>query len=131
MSRWRGWPVRALAIALSLVVHSRAAVAQESGSTVAAGTAPASSVPSLIDTLVARHSAGEPVLAERVSNEASLMELRPQLFAAARAWRQHGNPAGATFLLDLALWSLGREWPDGFLLLRTGEEIVTGRPAAP
>jgi tetratricopeptide (TPR) repeat protein len=117
----------ALALALSLIVSSDAAVAQGDEGTIAAGTAPALSVPSLIDTLVARHSAGEPVLAERFPNEASLMELRSQLFAAARAWRQHGNPAGAAFLLDLALWSLGREWPDGFLLLRTAEETVTGR----
>jgi tetratricopeptide (TPR) repeat protein len=128
---WRGWLLRALALglALSLTVNSARAVAQGSAGTVAAGTAPALSAPSLIDSLVARHSAGELVLAERVPNEASFLELRPELFAAARAWRQQLNPAGATFLLDLALWSLGHEWADGLLLMRMAEEIVTGQSA--
>lgn len=103
---------------MSLIVGSDAAIAQGNENP--------------IDALLTRYAAGEPVLADRVPTEASLDVLRPDLLAAARLWRQPWNPLGAAFLLDLALWSLAREWRDGLWLLRTAEGIVTGRqtPAA-
>jgi tetratricopeptide (TPR) repeat protein len=84
-----------------------------------------------IGRLVDRYAAGESVFAQAFPSEAAFLAVRQPLFDAARAWRERWNPAGVTFLLDLSMYGLAREWTDGFMLLRTAEEMVTGRPIAP
>jgi tetratricopeptide (TPR) repeat protein len=81
-----------------------------------------------IGRLVDRYAAGESVIAQAFPSEAAFLAVRQPLFDAARAWREKWNPAGVTFLLDLSMYGLAHEWTDGFMLLRTAEEMVAGRP---
>jgi tetratricopeptide (TPR) repeat protein len=80
---------------------------------------------------VARHAAGEQVFAASIPDQVTFTLLRGPIYASAQRWRESWNPAGVAFLLDLSVWGLSRNWPDAFLLLRTAEELVTGRPVSP
>ena len=93
-------------------------------------TGPADSSSALVESLVARHAAGEQVFAANIPDQATFTLLRGPIYASAQRWRETWNPAGVVFLLDLAVWGMGRDWADAFLLLRIAEELVTGRPGA-
>lgn len=93
-------------------------------------TRPAVSSHTIVESLVARHAAGEQVFVTDLPDQIAFALLRGPIYSSAQGWRGSWHPAGVVFLLDLAIWGLGRDWPDAFLLLRTAEELVTGRPGS-
>jgi tetratricopeptide (TPR) repeat protein len=94
---------------------------------------PAAQAPSRVDALLARYVAGQErnVIAAAFPDHFTFLDWRVELFTRAREWRDSWHPAGATLLLEISFWGFRQSWPDALLILRTAEEIVTGRAAAP